>query len=118
LPYQLLEQRARLVNDVVEHAYLQVVSAEVRPGALIQWHPFIAGDMTGQEPHRQVLRQRGVDRTGKVTNRAIASSSTPLDLGRNRGGFEHFPGLIDEVAIYNVALSDDQVQRHFNASGH
>lgn len=32
-------------------------------------------------------------------------------------GSEYFSGLIDEVAIYNAALSAAQVQQHFKASG-
>jgi len=59
----------------------------------------------------------GVDRTGTVTNRTIANTSTALNIGRDTAGSEYFPGLIDEVAIYNVALSAALVQQHFKASG-
>jgi hypothetical protein len=59
----------------------------------------------------------GVDQTGTVTNRTIANTSTALNIGRYTSGSEYFPGLIDEVAIYDVALSAAQVQQHFNASG-
>jgi uncharacterized delta-60 repeat protein len=58
-----------------------------------------------------------IDRTGTVTNRTIGNTSTALNIGRNTAGSEYFPGLIDEVAIYNVALSPAQVQLHFTASG-
>jgi hypothetical protein len=34
---------------------------------------------------------------------------------RYTSGSEYFPGLIDEVPIYNIALSEAQVQKHFNA---
>jgi hypothetical protein len=59
----------------------------------------------------------GVDRTGSVTNRTIANTSTALNIGRHTSGSEYFLGLIDEVAIYNAALGAAQVQRHFKASG-
>jgi uncharacterized delta-60 repeat protein len=59
----------------------------------------------------------GVDRTGTVTNRTIANTSAALNIGRYTSGSEHFPGLIDEVAIYNLALGAAQVQQHFKASG-
>ena len=60
----------------------------------------------------------GVDQTpAKVTNRTIANNSTALNLGRDPSGTQYFPGLVDEVAIYNAALSQAQVQQHFKASG-
>lgn len=42
--YELFEQRMRLVNDMVEHAYLQDMAAEVWPGAVIQGEPLTRGD--------------------------------------------------------------------------
>jgi Concanavalin A-like lectin/glucanases superfamily len=59
----------------------------------------------------------GVDRTGTVTNRTIANNSSALNIGRYTSGTQHFPGLIDELAIYNTPLSEAQVQQHFRASG-
>jgi uncharacterized delta-60 repeat protein len=59
----------------------------------------------------------GLERTGTVTNRTIANTSTALNIGRYTSGSEYFPGLIDEAAIYNVALSEAEVQQHFKASG-
>ena len=59
----------------------------------------------------------GVDRTGAVTNRTIASSSPGPNIGRHTAGTEYFAGLIDEAAIYNAALGEAQVQQHFKASG-
>jgi uncharacterized delta-60 repeat protein len=59
----------------------------------------------------------GIDRTGAVTNRTIANTSAALNIGRYTSGSDYCPGLIDEVAIYNVALGAAQVQQHFKASG-
>lgn len=44
IAYDVVEQRMRKVNDVVEHSYLQDVSAEVWPGAVIQGVPLTRGD--------------------------------------------------------------------------
>jgi hypothetical protein len=39
----------------------------------------------------------------------------PSSERRYTSGSEDFPGLIEEVPLYNIALSEAQVQRHFNA---
>jgi hypothetical protein len=44
IAYLLIEQRRTLVNDVVEHSYLQDLANEVYPGALIQGEPLTKGD--------------------------------------------------------------------------
>ena len=59
----------------------------------------------------------GIDRTGPITNRTVTSTSAPLNIGRDTSGSKYFAGMIDEVAIYNVALSPLQIQQHFKASG-
>jgi hypothetical protein len=47
--------------------------------------------------------------------------TTPSSERGYTSGWEYFPGLIDEVPIYNIAVSEDialseaQVQKHFNA---
>ena len=57
----------------------------------------------------------GVDVTGKVSNRTIADTSGTLSIGA--GAASTFRGVIDEAAVYNYALSPDQVARHY-AAGH
>ncbi len=59
----------------------------------------------------------GIDRTGTYISRTIASTSTPLNIGRDTSASEYFAGSIDEVAVYNVALTALQIQQHFKASG-
>lgn len=59
----------------------------------------------------------GVDRTGTVTNRTIANTSTALNIGRDTAGSQYFSGLIDEVAVYSVALSAAQIQRTSRPAG-
>ena len=55
----------------------------------------------------------GQDRTGPVANRTITDSTRPLEIGA--GAFQTFRGLLDEAALYNYALTPQQVTAHFNA---
>jgi hypothetical protein len=50
--YQVAERKMRTVNDVVDHAYLQDVSAEAWPGAVIQGGPLTRGDTATIGLHR------------------------------------------------------------------
>ena len=63
--------------------------------------------------------------TGPITNRSgLLSSPMPLSIGARESANSNpanydfqFLGLIDDVAIYNKALSAAQVQADYNASG-
>jgi concanavalin A-like lectin/glucanase superfamily protein len=56
----------------------------------------------------------GVDVTGTVTNSTMASNALPLVIGAADGGADNFlTGVIDEAAIYKVALSAARVQAHY-----
>jgi hypothetical protein len=55
----------------------------------------------------------GQDRTGPVSNRTITDSSRPLGIGT--GAAQTFRGFLDEVAIYNHALTAQQVLAHYNS---
>ena len=63
--------------------------------------------------------------TGNITaGSGILSSTVPLSIGARRSNNStpanydlQFIGLIDEVAIYNTALSPSRVQAHFLAAG-
>jgi len=44
------------------------------------------------------------------------SSTNPVAVGRNPRGGEYFDGRIDDVRIFNTALSDAEVQRMFRAA--
>jgi len=54
-------------------------------------------------------------RTWTVGTRIRVSTGTPLEIGRNQHSFWSFNGLIDEVRIYNRALSASEVRANFNA---
>ncbi len=47
---------------------------------------------------------------------SIGTSTTNLLIGSWDSGSEVFKGIIDEVAIYNTALSSTQVQQHFTSA--
>jgi hypothetical protein len=48
-------------------------------------------------------------------SQAPATSTYNLNLGRNPGGIQHFGGLIDEVRVYDRALTPAEVEATFNA---
>lgn len=60
---------------------------------------------------------------GSVDVNVIFDSTTPVDIGRtfcagpNKGPTDYFGGLIDEVEIFNRALSASEVQAIANAGG-
>ena len=46
------------------------------------------------------------------------SATAPLNLGwLNLSGGYHFEGTLDEVALYDRALSSDEIQQHYNEGG-
>ena len=48
-----------------------------------------------------------IDAKGKID-----TNDVPVSVGRNsEGNQEHYIGLIDDVAIWNVALSEDEIQK-------
>jgi hypothetical protein len=55
----------------------------------------------------------GNDVTGTVTDQALADTTSPLGIGAISGGTaEWWSGSLDEVAVYNAALSAEQVAAH------
>lgn len=58
----------------------------------------------------------GVDVTGSVTDRTISNTAIALFIAAFVAGLEAtYDGVMDEVAYYNVALSQAQVTAHYNA---
>jgi hypothetical protein len=39
-----------------------------------------------------------------------------MNIGRNPGFGEYFPGLIDDVRVYNRALSDSEIKALYDAT--
>lgn len=48
---------------------------------------------------------------------AIVSSSRPVHLGMRQGEQRYFDGLMDDVRIYDVALTADQISALYDADG-
>jgi hypothetical protein len=76
----------------------------------------VAGTYDGSTANIYVngVLDNSVPKTGTI----LASTAGPLFIGQNVGGAgsgEFFNGLIDEVAIYNRALSAEEVAAIFNA---
>ncbi|MBI4583047.1 MAG: LamG domain-containing protein [Planctomycetes bacterium] len=60
------------------------------------------------------LYVNGVEKGSAAQAGGINPSSTPLRLGGNTYGDEFFPGRIDEVRIYNRALTAAEIQTDMN----
>ncbi|HTX47060.1 MAG TPA: beta-propeller fold lactonase family protein, partial [Solirubrobacteraceae bacterium] len=73
------------------------------------WH-YVVATKSGASVH---LYLDGVDVTGTVTNRTIASSTAALDIG---AGAAYLDGSISEVAVYNKVLTPAQVQADYVAA--
>jgi prepilin-type N-terminal cleavage/methylation domain-containing protein len=50
------------------------------------------------------------------TTPTYGSSVYPMNIGRNPGFGEYFPGLIDDVRVYNRALSDSEIKALYDAT--
>jgi hypothetical protein len=60
----------------------------------------------------------GVDRTGAVANATLIDNDETVSIAIDTyptGGVELFAGGIDEVAVYNRALTPAEVLAHYNA---
>ena len=62
------------------------------------------------------LRQRRPGRAQLTTAGSIVTSTGPLRIGGNTIWGEWFSGLIDEVRIYNRALTPTEIQADMNAA--
>jgi len=74
------------------------------------WHHVVA-TKSGSSVH---LYLDGADVTGPVTNQTMVDNTEQLAIGRS-SGVASFAGSIDEVAVYNAALTSAQVANHFAA---
>ena len=53
--------------------------------------------------------------TGSAFSSNISNSTANLDIGRGGGGSYYWGGNINEVSLYNIALTSDQVKKNFNS---
>jgi fibronectin type 3 domain-containing protein len=61
------------------------------------------------------LYVNGVQVASRVGGSAMAATTNPLWIGGNQPYGEHFEGLIDEVRVYNRALTQAEVQTDMSA---
>lgn len=54
-----------------------------------------------------------VDVTGAVGNQTCVNNASQLFIGKGSAGGDFFDGTIDEVAIYNYALSATRISKHY-----
>jgi lysophospholipase L1-like esterase len=74
------------------------------------WHHIVAV----RDTNSIHLYVDGVKHTKNITYSSGFNSAAPLTMGwLNLGGGYHFVGSMDEVAMYNRALSDDEIERHY-----
>ena len=76
------------------------------------WHHFVA---TSSGAIRKLYKD-GVDVTNNMTDMAFVSNASPLIIGSNSDFSDFWVGDLAEIALYPTALSQDQVQTHYNAA--
>ena len=57
------------------------------------------------------VARHGIDVTGTVANQTMTNNTLPLSIGQS-SATGHFHGTIDEVALFNVALTAAQVSHY------
>jgi hypothetical protein len=87
-----------------------VVASTVAVTDTSRWH-YVVATKDGSSVH---LYLDGVDVTGTVSNQTMVDNTLPLSIGQSSSG-AWFNGTIDEVALYNVALTPAQVSNHYSA---
>jgi hypothetical protein len=87
-----------------------IASSIVTVSDTSKWH-YVAATKNGAAVHLYV---DGTDVTGAVYNQTLSDNSQPLVIGQSAGG-AFFGGDLEEVALYNQALSSSQVASHYKA---
>jgi len=92
-------------------------------GGGTSWNSFVFGAITDNNWHHIAVTIEGVSVKGYIdgvqsgTTQTFSgtrqSSNLPFLIGKQKDGF-YFNGVIDEVRIYNRALSADEIRMHYN----
>jgi hypothetical protein len=88
-----------------------VALSTVKVSDTSRWH-YVAATKNGTAVK---LYLDGADVTGTVTNQTMSDNTLPLAIGQSSAS-AYFKGTVDEVALYNVALTAAQISSHY-ASG-
>ncbi|MCK4311842.1 MAG: VWA domain-containing protein [Candidatus Cloacimonetes bacterium] len=79
-----------------------------------QWH-FIIGTYDGTEAKIYV---DGIEHTSAMLSDNLIFDENPLAIGREAvSQWNYFPGPIDDIRIYNRALTEDEIQALYNEGG-
>jgi hypothetical protein len=85
-----------------------LASATVATTDTSAWH-YVAATKNGSSVHLYI---DGTDVTGAVTNQTMANNNLPLAIGQSTGT-AYLKGAVDEVALYNTALTPTQITQHY-----
>jgi hypothetical protein len=89
-------------------AVADVAASTVTVADTTQWH-YVAATKDGATVK---LFVDGAEVTGAVTNQTMVDNTQALAIGQS-SGTAFFNGTIDEVALYNVALTAAQITNHY-----
>jgi Concanavalin A-like lectin/glucanases superfamily/Calcineurin-like phosphoesterase len=87
-----------------------IVSSTTTLTDTASWHHVVA---TKEGPAAKIYID-GVDVSGPVTDQTLVDNNLPLTIGLS-GNVTYWSGGIDEVAVYNTALSAERVLAHYRA---
>lgn len=77
------------------------------------WHHLVAVHDTTAATQNKIYID-GVDVTVTGTNNTFSSNASSVNFGKySESASEYFTGEIDEIAVYNTALTPTQVSEHF-----
>ena len=81
------------------------------------WHyvtaTYIGGSTTGLRLYIDGEEDTGQSPVSTASVAALASTTTPVYIGRSSGGAPYFNGIIDEVRVSNVARSADWINQSY-----
>ena len=81
-----------------------------------RWH-HIAYTRSGPGKTHKIYVDGVEQKLVTARDEAFASTPTPKDIGRRGNGKQNFQGAIDELAVYNRALSGEEIASVFKADG-
>src|SRR3989339_552443 len=114
---RVLDKGAYLIG-ASDKAYFKILKGGVASEVLKTWTSadvnvwhHIVGAYDGAA---MKLYQDGIKVAETATTGNIDTNTTALNIGRQPSGAGRFSGIIDEVKIYNRALTDAEVLSHYN----
>src|SRR6478752_3699760 len=99
-------------NDrlTLRHSSIGNIASATAPTTDTNWH-YVVASKNGPSVHLYI---DGTDVTGPVSNQTLTDNTQPLLIGQSLGaGF--LKGSVDEVALYDTALTPTQITTHYNA---